>query len=312
MTQKLLNDFINILKVGGIWLLELVHDLQGLFAKLNVPRIYSKVYLAERARELENSLHGLYVDDCLWHGITTATYAIKYSVTRDMLDLESLERCVLGLARCCFWTVDQASGRLVGTYFLWKYGNISHRKIAKSLIVQLADKLAINDNKLSEKLENGYLTNPLNLTLCLAIYKVAYEFTDEPWYLARYDRLVEKYESLIPYANLGRPWSENKRLAHMAAMHYSILCDLETDHDLHRKYLGGLLRTWKMERTTVAPWIYFLMRRVCLCDPADLDLCRLFMKKWMVYNPNDPRDNGIFSLFAYWGLRSLRIIGASE
>lgn len=36
-------------------------------------------------------------DQCIWHGVTTAMWAFKYSVTKDPLDLEKLRVCMKGL-----------------------------------------------------------------------------------------------------------------------------------------------------------------------------------------------------------------------
>ena len=339
-------------------------------------------------------------DQCIWHGIYTAMIALKTSVTRN--DYSRLLKCLEGMESFIYPTGeniprlirgwredgtyedsvsnDQASGFLAGAYFGWKYGNADCREQAKLLITGLADELSIYNNCLINvdktptkhgRLENGYLTDPLNLTLCLAIYAVAYRITGEPLYKVRYDELVKKYCPMIPYGN-AKLWLtrflvlEKTHHAHRAAIHYSILCDLEPNHDLNRLYLKGLLRIWMMERKSGNPWIYFLMRRVCLFDPSHIDACRKHLMEftledkqynaekinsnhvktfkwgkhirarqplarwrvgsqdffwqrhlysvddWIGNQTGNVRHNGGDFLIAYWGLRSLRLLGATE
>lgn len=334
-------------------------------------------------------------DQCLWHGVYTAMLAIKNSVTNldnarltgSMRAMENFLGYIKFGGRYLIrgWrddgtfqedvSNDQATGFVCGVYFGWKYGNAECREHAKNLIIALADSLMLHDNNLVNgdgqptkhgKLENGYLTDPLNLTLCLAIYKVAYAITHEQVYEVRYQNLVRKYRPLIPYANVRLLWWEKTHHAHRAAIHYSILCDLERDHDLNRLYLKGLLRTWVMERKSGNPWIYFLMRRICLFDPSHIDACRKHLREftledkqynverinstrvetfkwgnhrrarqpvprwragsqdffwqrhlysaddWVGNVSGDARHNGGDYLIAYWGLRSLHLIGGQE
>lgn len=334
-------------------------------------------------------------DQCLWHSIYTTMWALKNSVTQN--HSTQLHSCLDGMQNFLRPTGetnprlirgwredgsyedevsnDQASGFLAGIYFGWKYGDIYCRVVAKKLITGLADELAINGNQLINadgsptkhgKLENGYLTDPLNLTLCLAVYKVAYELTGEQLYSVRYDQLVERYRLLIPYAKVKLLWLDEQPASHRAAIHYSILCDLEKDHDLNRKYLRGLLRTWRIVRKSANPWIYFLVRRICLVDPAHEDQVRKHLREftleekqynaekinsksvetfkwgghlrarqplarwrvgsqdffwqrhlysvddWLGNSSGNIRHNGGDFLVAYWGLRSLRLIGSAE
>lgn len=412
--MSLLNNAANVVKVGGIWLADIINHLHDPFEEFDRPEeLKYHEWLHEKAGKFEVDLQDFFQpdrsiyhynipfnsgDQCLWHGITTAMYALKYSVTKNQADLDRLVQCTYGLVQHQLVPVnggpvrlirgwrpdntyedevsnDQVSGHLIGIYFLWKYGDIACRDVAKVLIAGLADELAINDNKLINEdgsvtkhgsLENGLYTDPLNLTLCLAIYRTAYQITGERMYLARYDMLVKKYRPLVPYANVRLLWWEKTHHAHRAAIHYSILCDLETDHDLNRAYLAGLLRTWRMERKSANPWIYFLMRRVCLYDPEHIDKCRKHLKEFTLedkqynvqrinsdrvetfqwgkhrrarqpvarwragsqdffwqrhmYSADDwvgnavgnVRHNGCDFLIAYWGLRSLRLIGSTE
>lgn len=410
----LFNPLANIVKVGGIWLTDLLNRVFDPYEEFTRPldQKYHE-WLHEKAAKFERDFrenfhtHGGRIwsyklpvdpgDQCIWHGVYTAMWALKYNVTRDPLDLAFLTGCATGLRLHQHptgetqprlirgwredWTYedevsnDQATGHILGIYFLWKYGSIECREAAKQLAVGFADELAIQGNKLVNAdgsvtkhgaLENGLMTDPLNLTLALTVYAVAYELTGERLYKIRYDELVRKYRLLIPYANVKLLWWEKTHHAHRAAIHYSILCDLERDHDLRKKYFKGLLRTWHMERKSANPWIYYLLRRVCLHDPAYEDRVRKHLKeftleekqynverinstrvetfqwgkyrrarqpvaRWRVgsqdffwqrhmYSADDwlgnatgnVRHNGADFLIAYWGLRSLRLLGATE
>lgn len=409
----ILMPLVNVVKVAAIWLTDGINFLFDPFQDFDRPEdIKYAEWLHEKAKKFERDMEDFYWpdrdvylytlpgnsgDQALWHGVYTATQAVKYSVTRDPEDLGRLWKCTEGLRQhqsptdelvprlIRGWRADetyedsvsndQASGHLLGIYFAWKYGNLAVRDNAKHLITGLADELVIYDNKLINadktptqhgKLENGIYTDPLSLTLALAIYKVAHRITSEPLYNVRYLDLVSRFRLLIPYAKVKLLWLDERPASHRAAIHYSILCDLETDHDLHRKYLSGLLRVWRIERKSANPWIYFLMRRVCLNDPAYEERAKKHLReftledkqpnaerinsdhvetfnwgnhkrcyqplpRWRVgsqdffwqrhmYSADDwigngkgnLRHNGGDFLAAYWGLRSLRILGDEE
>ena len=413
MMRALLNNLCNYAKVGAVWLADLVNWVGDPYQEFDRPEdLKYHEWLHEKAAKFEKDFldfrthkwkiwsYKLPVDpgdQCLWQGVYTALWALKYSVTKDMMDHAFMLACMGGLIRHQMptnetakrlvrgwhedWTYqddasnDQATGHLLGIYFLWKYGDLAARASAKDLIVGLADELAVHDNKLVNadgtptkhgKLENGYLTDPLNLTLCLAIYKAAHEMTGEQLYSVRYESLVGRYSPLIPYANVRLLWWEKTHHAHRAAIHYSILCDLERDHGLYQRYLRGLLRTWRMERKSANPWIYYLVRRIAVVEPEALEKvkkhlkeftledkqynverinstdvetfkwgrhkrCRQPLPRWRVgsqdffwqrhlYSADDwvgngagnVRHNGGDFLVAYWGLRSLRLIGETE
>ena len=337
-------------------------------------------------------------DQALWHGVYTAMWAMKHSVTGGELD--RLKACAEGLMQhqtptpglpkrlIRGWNEDgtyqddvsndQATGHILGIYFLWKYGDGECRDMATELAENLAYELLFHEDSLigadgepttHGRLVNGHLTDPLRLTLALAIYAVAAHLTSSPSFAMRYDDLVKRFGPILPYANVELLWWKKSHHAHRAAIHYSILCDLEKDHGTHRRYLAGLLRTWRMERKSGNPWIYYLMRRVCLYDPAHEERVKIHLKEmylenkqWNVEKINSdevetfkwggktltkqplPRwrvgshdflwQRQMFSaddwignrpgmlglvrhntgdfLAAYWGLRSLRLIGEDE
>lgn len=412
MNQRIMR-LISYLKVGLAWLSDGVNWCYDPFKEFTRPETvkYAEKLSDKEAKfsaDMERfwwaarkvylyTLPGNSGDQCLWHGVYTAMMACKYSVLKDEITLGKLKDCGLGMMQHQIeegdgfarlirgWRTDgtyednvsndQASGHILGIYFLWKYGDILSRNMARGLIIGLANELLIYDNCLINsdetpteygKLVDSYLTDPLNMTLCLAIYKLAQEMTDDARYRVAYESILESYEPLIPYANLKLLWLKQDSCAMRAAIHYTILCDLEKDHDTQRKYLRGLLRTWRMERKVANPFVYFLMRRICLYDPAYEDRVKRHLREmtledkggnvervnspnvpcfnwgghlrspqplplwqmgaqdffwgrnlasvddWIGNKTADTQYNGGDFLSAYWGLRSLGIIGSAE
>jgi hypothetical protein len=325
--KTILNHLANWVKVVGIIVTDIINRVFDPFEEFDRPveQKYQE-WLWEKERKFTKNMESFFWpdrsvwlykhpidsgDQCLWHGVYVAMWALRYSVTCDPIDASRLEECIHGLRQhqsptgesiprlIRGWRVDgtyedavsndQATGHLLGIYFAWKHGTLECRRNARNLILGLADELAIYDNKLvnADKsvtkhgaLENGYYTDPLNLTLCLAIYRVAYALTHEYLYFVRYKWLVERYFPLISYANVRCLWWEKTHHAHRAAIHYSILCDLENDRKLRDRYLKGLIRTWKMERKSGNPWIYYLLRRVCTYDENSIENCRKHLKEF--------------------------------
>lgn len=403
--METMNLLINIIKVGLIWITDCINGLYDPFQEFNrTEETKYFEYLHEKEKKFNIDMEGFYWpernvyryklptdsgDQCLWHGIYTVMWALKNSVTQK--HFTELHGCLGGMREFQIphlirgWredgtyedevSADQASGYLAGIYFGWKYGDIYCRVVANSLITSLANELHRNKNQLINtngsvtqhgKLENGHLSDPLNLTLCLVIYKVGYELTGNPIYLDDYSELCQKYRLLLPYAKVKLLWWDEQPASHRAAIHYSILCDLEKDHDLNRAYLTGLLRTWKIVKKSANPWIYFLVRRICLVDPAYIEKVKTHLREFTLedkqYNAQrinsdqiDPinwgghkrsrqplprwkvgsqdffwqrhmysvddwigngngnmRHNGGDFLIAYWGLRSLNLIGGQE
>lgn len=344
-----MNSLANWFKVAAIWLTDLINRFEPFdeFTRPVEPK-YPET-LDEKAVKFENDLESFWVDgflqynlppnsgdQCLWHGMYTALSALRYNVKESDGSLRELMNCVSGLRRhqrrgfedyprlirgCRAdgtyedeVSNDQATGHLLGIYFLWRYGSLECRGAARDLISGLADELldhnyafvnAAGEPTKHGQLIQGYKTDPLNLTLCLAILRVAAELTHDPAYQWHYEQLVEKYKPLLPYANVRLLWWMKTHHAHRAAIHYSILCDLEDDHDIHRMYLKGLIRTWKMERKTANPWIYYLMRRQVLMDPGELENVKKHLEEFTLEDKryNVERINSTRAPNFRWGGR---------
>lgn len=322
--MKIIGMAVSIMKVLAIWLADLVnllHDPFEDFTRPEEPKYFE--LLSEKAVKFDDDMGTFYWpdwkiyryilptvsgDQCLWHGVYTAMWALKNSVTGD--HSAQLGACMDGMGAFQLpsgcgsrlirgWredgtyedevSNDQATGHLLGIYFGWKHGDAHCRDRARTLAAGLADELISHDNALVNadgsptrygRLENGHLTDPLNLTLCLAVYRVAYQITSDRRYLDQYDRLCGLYRPLIPYAKVRLLWWDEQPATHRAAIHYSILCDLETDAGLRDRYVRGLLRTWRIASRSANPWVYFLVRRVCLVDPKYLEFARKHLREF--------------------------------
>lgn len=256
-------------------------------------------------------------DQCLWHGIGVAMLAIKYSVTKSPSDDIDLLAGLSGMNRHYrnFKLVrgikadgtiqddvsnDQLSGHLCGLYFAWKYGSDTAAYHAGVLLHLIADELISNNYSLVNQdgtpttygqLEQGWKTDPLRITLLLALLKFASVAAHNPdesrsIYGAHYMMLMEKYYPLIKYPKV-RFWSLDTQYdTHRAAIHLSILADLESGDVKHRA-CEGLLRIWKMVRRSANPWVYFLVRRQLLVDPADLDNCLKHLYEFTLEDKHD-------------------------
>lgn len=310
----MLNNIANMAKVGAIKLTDIINKKFEPWEQLNsrdvgvlsdIEDLKDKftahmVQFFQSPTGLVNYKYPLDIgDQCLFQGLYTAMWAIRYSVTKDPSHLSSFYHALEGMGWMYYRrdngdyiiirgidpiagalrddvSNDQATGHILGLYFAWKYGPADTRQWLSDSVRLLADELLRHDYKLVDtkgdptpygKLINGIQTDPLNLTLILAILKAAYKMTNYLEYDKHYHKLVKKYKPIIPYANVRLLWLEKTHHAHRAAIHYSILCDLESDHDLHRLYLKGLLRTWEMEKAAGNVWIYYLVRRHVLVDP---------------------------------------------
>lgn len=348
--NKILMFPVNWFKVGLAWLVDAINWLLEPFQEFTRPDElkYPEALIQKEAKfwsDMERfwwAARKIYLytlptnsgDQCLWQGVYTAMVSLKYAATNDENVLARLHDCGLGLMQHQIpygngeqrlirgWrsdgtyedsvSNDQASGHILGIYFLWKYGDIQSRNMARRLIVGLADELLAHGNCLINadgtpteygNLVDGYLADPLNLTLCLATHKLASAMTSDPKYEAAYNAVLSLYQPITPYANLRLLWWKQDTYPLRAAIHYTILCDLEKDHDTQRKYLAGLLRTWRMERKVANPFVYFCMRRICLYDPAYEDRVKRHLREMTLEDKNGDvqRMNSNTVPWFWWG-----------
>lgn len=302
----------NIVKVGGIWLADTINWLWNPFDKFTRPVVLKRTEsLDSKAIQFETELNKFYDqevvynstinwdgtsadqgDQALWHGVTVAMRAIKYSVTKDPNDLEKVregmtgllvhQTAALGPARRLIRGVtnpayphitfiddvsnDGATGHLLGIYYAWKYGDANIKAEASNLIKGLADEILNNNYCLIGPtgapttygtLINGWLTNPMCLTLCMAILLTASTITEDNTYLKAYWDVKDIYGSagLYKYPKVSFLTWNNWNDDHRAAIHLSILADLDVNN---HGYIKGLKRIWRLNKNTGNAWVAYL------------------------------------------------------
>jgi hypothetical protein len=252
-------------------------------------------------------------DMALHQGLTTAMYAWRYAADTTDWNHELLLRCVRGIGRLMQppgeskprairgiledgrmaddISNDGVSGLVVGLHYAYKHGDGIIREKAAEVITWLFDELADNKYAFVNKdgkpttygrLINGIMTDPLNASLCLAILKLA-DIVGISGAGGHYEDIYRKYGAIAKYPLVRlRQWDKPHH-AHRAALHLSILADLETDHDRRERYRDGLDRIWQMEHKSVNSWIYFVAYPHLHCpDKADLAKAKQILREFTV------------------------------
>ena len=213
-------------------------------------------------------------DQCLHHGLYTTMLVLKSILTKDNTDAT---RAISGLSNFHIngllvrgiqadGTVtqdvsnDQLSGHLLALYYAWKYID---PVTGSKLIDEIANELLTHNNSLVNldgsvttygKLINGLITDPLSLTLCLAVYRLGYQATGKTEYLNAYNDLYNRYHWRIPYADFGFLWMGQTSVPLRAAIHYHILFNL----DPQIVYDKGMRRLGRIEYNSGSPVLTFL------------------------------------------------------
>lgn len=201
-------------------------------------------------------------DQGIWHGIYTAMLALRYSATagtatgskteQNLLNAqkglrlhqtahgESKPRLIRGVSDdLSTWednaSNDTATGHLLGIYFGWKYGPQAMQPMFAELAENLALELVEHNNALVRAdgrpttygaLEQGWKSDPLRITLAMAIHAVAYTVGGRVVFKQHYEKLLDKYRAIIPYPKVKLFWLNNHNDTHRAAIHLMILADV--------------------------------------------------------------------------------------
>lgn len=229
-------------------------------------------------------------DQAIWHGIYTGVLALRYHLApnpgvanRVYADLvqcskglqlhqtfhgEQNPRLIRGVSDDLKTFEDEASndsatGHLFGIYFGWKFGPKSLRPVFSQLALGLASEILAHDHAIVRQdgkptrygaLIDGWKTDPLRLTLALAIYAVAATLTDQPAFMKAYSDLYVKYKPILAYPKVKFLWMENYNDTHRAAIHLAILADL-TQGPARQTYIYGLERMRRMIDKEANIWI---------------------------------------------------------
>ena len=329
----------NILKIGLIWVTDVVNRWWTPFKPFTRPFVPKRTELLyNKAKQFEanlsNFLHDGIVydstmsfgtmyddvgDEALWHGITVAMWAIKYSVTKKSCDLEQIRNVMRGLdlhqtahgesVRRLIRGVqdpadpkgsfiddvsnDGASGHILGIYYAWLHGDDDIKQKAEVLVRGIADEVLNNKYCLIGptgaptsfgRLVNGLKTDPLNLTLCLAILRVAYAITVEAKYITAYNEVLEVYGSAhyYNYPKISFMTFNNWNDDHRAAIHLSILADFD-----NKKFKRGLERLWKLNKNSGNAWVAYLCGKHIDITAAELMPCIIRMNEFYIEDENN-------------------------
>jgi hypothetical protein len=209
---------------------------------------------------------------------------------------------------------DSLTGHFAGIYFAWKHGDEPTRRLAAGYLHEICEELMAGDFAIHRidgtpttygQLINGIATDPLRLTLCLAILKAGAAAVS-PALQTAYEKLWKRYGVLTAYAQTKFLWLTKSHEAHRAALHLSILADLERYTPWKNTYVDGLRRIWALERKTGNAWINYLVQRHWQTPLSDFQTCVKVLREFEVEEkgPNVERINSADE--TYWNEKGVR------
>lgn len=149
---------------------------------------------------------------------------------------------------------DQATGMLFGLYCL----SLKSHPAAKELITTWANRIVKDNYALCDldgrptkygALEQGIKTDPLRMTLLLAILALAEKYQLKfKWH---YDELYRKYRPLLKYPKVKLLWWDTDYDTHRAAIHLHVLYK-GTFNPIYRKGMERLVRITRKENNAWA------------------------------------------------------------
>lgn len=220
-------------------------------------------------------------DQALWHGVYTAMLAMRYKIIGEGEDLllraaqgmflhqtqhgEKQPRLLRGVSDDLkTWqddcSNDTATGHLFGIYSLFKWGPISAQPMCKMLASGLATEILTHAHALVDSsgrpttygaLEQGWKTDPLRISLALAIYATAVAICGAQPFADAYKELANQYKNMACYPKVSLWWFDNPNDTHRAAIHLAILSDLTGDP----VYKEGLDRIRKIVAKDGNVWV---------------------------------------------------------
>lgn len=259
-------------------------------------------------------------DLAVWQGHAVAMSALKYHVTKVRTDfrdgwLDGMKNFFVEWPqgrRLVRWagppivddaSNDTATGILVASAFTILFGPEDAKERARTLLYWLAEELRENEYALMGPngkpttygvLIQGWRTDPLRLTLCLAIFRAAMFFLPTADFSRDFHQLFRTYRSLIPFAKVRLWWLNSYSDSHRAASHLAILHILYQTEETHE----GLERLWRKERKTGNAWIGFLvMWALSRGDNSDVLNFKKLLHEFTFPLSNTKRDNTDNPLF---------------
>lgn len=156
---------------------------------------------------------------------------------------------------------DSATGMLFFFYTALWWGTDEERSTAGAMLRIWVNNLKAHNWALCDqqgnptpygKLENGLMTDPLRITLLLALLAVAKAYDTS--FAQDYADLYQKYRPILAYPKVKLLWWDTDYDTHRAAIHLHVLYQITKDE----VYKQGLLRIWKISEKTQNAWVYTL------------------------------------------------------
>lgn len=277
--------FINWLKVLVVWLADTINRLYDPFeynhdlAPVDTLENLDKKFAAELDAEfMMPSGEFLYQhprpndagDTAIWHGVCCGMRILRGDdVSQQFKFLRSL--FINGALIRGYWegtnepndttSNDSATGPLFAFYCALRFGNETLKSEVEAILLPWAENLKKNNWALANlkgqptkfgQLENGIMTDPLRITLLLAILSLASAYDSK--YLVDYNKLYDKYKPILAYPKVKLLWLDTSYDTHRAAIALHVLYWMTKD----KVYKKGLQRLWRISGKTNNVWVYTL------------------------------------------------------
>jgi hypothetical protein len=153
---------------------------------------------------------------------------------------------------------DSATGPLFAFYCALRFGDAYTKEQAGKILVPWAKNLKSHGWALVDRngqptaygrLDNGILTDPLRITLLLAILALASAY--DPTFHDDYAALYRKYHPILAYPKVKLLWLDTSYDTHRAAIGLHILYWLTRDE----VYKKGLQRIWRITSKENNAWV---------------------------------------------------------
>lgn len=274
----------NYVKVGGIWLTDLINKIYYPFEDAPVydpisdPNTLGTLFYADiNLRFFQPTGEFFYQlprpedagDTALFQGLATAMKILRGADTlkermfiHGLFPNGTLIRGYYPDGRPNDTTSnDSATGMLFFFHTALWYGTDAERASAGAILRTWVNNLKAHNWALCDlqgnptkygALEQGWKTDPLRLTLLLGILAVAGAYDSS--FSQDYADLYEKYRPILAYPKVNLLWWGQDYDTHRAAIHLHVLYQMTKDE----VYKKGLLRIWQNTQKERNAWVYTL------------------------------------------------------
>lgn len=317
---------INLIKVGAIWLTDLLNRLRPFkekrFTDTADLRDLEERYSKDIETNFKNGGWFLYQkpapedsgDEALFQGLYLGMRVLKganidreWDAFQSLFQGEHKDILIRGftadLKMNDTTSNDSATGALFALYCLWQHRGT----MANDLIGRWAQRICESNYALTDlnnvrtkygQLEDGWKTDPLRITLLLAILALAAKVDRN--YLDIYDAIYEKYREILPYPKVRLLWLDTDYDTHRAAIHLHILWQLTHD----TVYRDGLRRLHRITKPETNAWVQVLCSPVLEPEELNLTILNTF-NPWFRDRGNIATKNSGTVLSVKWGSKTL-------